>query len=82
MSYFMPISMSTLSRLENMPAPPTSRRSRAVAAIYALVLGYEPAAFGLEIADLPPSITEDRLADLDGASFRCSMILAGAGTAA
>lgn len=66
------VSPSTLSRLHNEDDLPDDSRRRLVATAYIVVLGYEPAAFGLDDSTLPPLVDLDRLKELLSAPSRCT----------
>ncbi len=63
-SQVLPVSYSTLMRLESMPQPPTDLKRRIVAFLTLVAYGYDPQRFDLDPGDLPRWITPDALADL------------------
>lgn len=70
MSGCWPVSHTLIHRLETEPIVPTDKRRRVIAALYAIVLGYEPAVFGLSRDDIPPAIDVTRLAPVSEAPLR------------
>lgn len=70
-SQLLPVSYSTLMRLESMQQPPTDTKRRILAFLTLVAYGYEPQDFGLEPGDLPRWITPDVLSDLRIAKKPC-----------
>lgn len=58
-----PVTHALLHRLENETAPPSDRRRRIIAALYAVALGYEPEVFGLSRDEIPRGIDVESLAE-------------------
>jgi transcriptional regulator with XRE-family HTH domain len=56
-----PVSFTTLSRFESLQEAPSDARRRAAIALYALAIGYEPAALGLDRSDLPAGLDVEAL---------------------
>lgn len=63
-SRLVPVSYSSLMRLEYLDAVPTDVKRRMVAYLALIVYGYEPEEFGLSVDDLPRWITAEALHDL------------------
>lgn len=59
-----PVSYGTLVRLEKMTVPPTDKKRRFVAFLSLLAFGYDPLDFGLDVEDVPRSITAERISEL------------------
>lgn len=63
-SRLVPVSYSTLMRLESLPEPPADIKRRLVAYLALSSYGYEPEAFGLSSRDLPRWMTSEKLSEL------------------
>jgi hypothetical protein len=70
-SELLPVSYSSLMRLESMQEPPTDQRRRLLAYLTLVAYGYDPTQFGLEREDLPKWVTPKVLADLRIAQKPC-----------
>lgn len=63
-SDLVPVSYSSIMRLESMPEPPADRKRRMVAYLTLVAYGFDPQHFGLSGSDIPKWITKEVLADL------------------
>jgi hypothetical protein len=59
-----PASYSYVGRLEQLVAPPSDMKKRAVAFLTLVAYGYDPTEFGLSRDDLPRRITQEMLDEL------------------
>lgn len=75
-SPFLPVSYSSLMRLEWLREPPADQRRRILAYLTLVAYGYEPSAFGLDITDLPRWATPELLGDLRIAKKPCFAVAA------
>lgn len=58
-SQLIPVSYSTLMRLESLDEAPTDLKRRAIAYLALFTYGYKPETFGLSVDDLPRRIKKE-----------------------